>query len=152
MEQEVNLMSLFTGTTENGGSFHFTLSHDRGTISALHGDMQLLVNKSGLGVLPSSEFKLISILVNGEIPVDADGHFSATSDTQQAVGRVKLKIEGQLTHNSGTGHLRLTCEGTAIQNDLVPMATIGGVTQTLLTKTIFLNADSSLIPWSAAER
>ena len=93
---------------------------------------------------------MISILVGHEIPVDTRGYFSTTSDTQQAVGRVKLKIEGQLIRDTGTGSLRLTCEGTAIQNDLVPTATLGGFTQTLLTKTIFLNADSRLITWSAS--
>jgi hypothetical protein len=143
-------MSYFTGKTENGDSLQFTLSEDGRTISGLSGDMQLLVHRSGLGILPSSEFKMISILVGHEIPVDAKGYFSATSDTQQVIGRVQLKIEGQLTRDTGTGSLRLTCEGTAIQNDLVPTATLGGFTQTLLTKTIFLNADSRLIAWSAS--
>src|SRR6266511_825836 len=142
MKHEVILMSLFTGTIESGGSLHFTLSDDGGTISGLNGDTQLLVNKSGLGILPSSEFKIISILVSDEIPVDADGHFSAASDTQQAAGRVQLKIEGRLTRDIGTGHLRLTCQGTSIQNDLVPTVTIGGFTQTLVTKTTFLSGDS----------
>jgi len=143
-------MSYFTGTTENGGSLQFTLSEDGRTLSGLSGDMQLLVHRSGLGVLPSSEFMMISILVGQAIPVDAKGYFAASSDTQQAVGRVKLKIEGQLTRNTGTGSLRLTCEGTAIQNDLVPTATLGGFTQTLLTKTIFLNGDSRLLVWRAS--
>ena len=148
-KQKVTLMSYFAGETENGGSLSFRLSDDRRAISELSGGMQLLVHRSGLGILPSSEFKMISILVSDTIPVAADGHFSARSDTQQAVGRVQLKIEGQLTHDQGTGHLRLTCEGTSIQNDLVPTATLGGFTQTLLIKTIFLNADSNLITWTA---
>ena len=143
-------MSFFTGKTENSGSLQFTLSEDGSTISGLSGDIQLLVHRSGLGILPSSELKIISILVSKEIPVDAKGWFSATSDTQQVVGRVHLRIEGQLTRDTGSGSLRLTCEGTAIQNDLVPTATLGGFTQTLLTKTIFLNADSRLIAWSAS--